>query len=167
MKKVIILTIIIALAISCFTGCQSSTNTSFPDVIDWGEFEPLSVDLDEEYIAEGRVVYWNHKTGEVLEEVNDSLTRCAKVPLGAKYAGYSFWAGYLFQFGTTVYSVYQANSQEDILIISKNVIDILECNEYVTSDAFANPVFLMKDGSLKAYITWEEELVDYPVKMDN
>ena len=168
MKKTITLIIILGLLISCFTGCQSNNfASSFPDKINWKDFETLTVDIDEQYIAQGRVVYWNQKTGEVLEEINDSLTRCIKLPLGAKYAGYSLWAGYLFQFGTTVYSVYQDNAKEDVVLVSDSVINIVDCNTYLTSDAFSNPIFLMTNGTLKGYITWEKELVDYPVKPDN
>lgn len=82
-----------------------------------------------------------------------------QIPADAKYVGYSYWEGYLFRSGGDVYSV-QIKEQEDgspkfvSEVIAHNVQEVLVTNYKLNSDAWEQPLFLMKDGTVKAYCVW-------------
>lgn len=161
MKKFLIIVIILVTSITLAT--KYSDNNKEKN-IDWENFEVLPVEESEQkYIFDNKEVWWNIKTGEVIERKNNVVTRCDQLPLASKYIGYSVGAGYLFQYGSNLYSVYPDCSNDTVKLVSKKVINVLDCNAYLTSDAFSNPVLLMTDGSLKGYIVWRSHLVDYPV----
>ena len=165
MKKTIVIVLVILFCITSFTGCCNETKAS--NIIDWGDFEVLPIQIDLEYIPD-KIVYWNKFTGELIEEYKHiSITRRDKIPICSQYRGYSIFAGYLFQNGTTVYSVFPMNSKTPVKVISRSVIEIIYCNEYLSDQSYSNPIFLMKDGSYKGYIPREKELIDYPVKREN
>ena len=106
-------------------------------------------------------VFWNESLGKIVEKVNNNVTRSELLPINSRYVGYSFWAGFIFQAEDRVFSVFAYNEEEPVVLISENVDVVIATDIKLTSDAWSNPLFLMKDGSLKGYITWEDELVDY------
>lgn len=82
-----------------------------------------------------------------------------KIPADSKYVGYSYWEGYLFRSNGDVYSV-QLKEQEDgspkfvSEVIAHNVQEVLVTNYKLNSDAWEQPLFLMNDGTIKAYCVW-------------
>lgn len=82
-----------------------------------------------------------------------------QIPADAKYVGYSYWEGYLFRSGGNVYSV-QIKENEDgspkfvSEVIAHNVQEVLVTDYKLNSDAWEQPLFLMNDGTVKAYCVW-------------
>ena len=80
------------------------------------------------------------------------------VPEGAIYTGFSYWEGYIFRNGGDVYSVQLKEENEKPLLlcepIAHNVKEVILTDYKLNSDAWAQPLFLMEDGSIKAYCVW-------------
>lgn len=143
-------------------GCNkaSSTISNVSDLTEEWETIHVKEDINDYHLPESKA-FWNKLTGELVEAVDNEIVRAGRIDIGSQYVGYSVWAGYLFQNGTTLYSVFPRNDEDSVIIVSKDVIDVLNCNEFLNSDAFSNPLLLMKNGSLNGYVTWEG-LVDFP-----
>lgn len=124
---------------------------------------PLHYDTadGEEYIdcCESWVMVYNQSAGKVkvwsLEEVIDEF----EVPEDAIYGGQSFWIGYLFRSGTDVYAAkYNAETETtDVYVIAHNVKMIIDADYAMGSDDWAQPLFLMTDGTVKGYCEWMGE----------
>ena len=162
MKKTVTTLILVLSILFILVGCnKASTISTVSDLTEEWEIIQVDEDIDESHIPESKT-FWNKLTGQLVEVVNDEIVRTGQIDIGSQYVGYSVWAGYLFQRGTTLYSVFPRHPEENsVIIVSKDVIDVLNCNEFLNSDAFSNPLLLMKNGSLKGYVTWEG-LVDFP-----
>ncbi len=97
------------------------------------------------------VEFWS--LGELLckhELPNDSI-----------YTGFSDWVGYIFRAGTDVYALadigtINANHKEMCTIkpIAHNVQMVIDADYYMGSDDWAQPLFLMTDGTVKGYCEW-------------
>ena len=106
-------------------------------------------------------VFWSEAERMIVEKSNNQIVRSEKLPEGSVYRGYSYWAGFIFQSEDKVYSVFQPRAIMNTILIAEGVDTVIATDYMLTSDAWSNPLFLMKDGSLKGYITWEKELFVY------
>ncbi|MBR6504224.1 MAG: lipoprotein [Clostridia bacterium] len=106
-------------------------------------------------------VFWDTSNNSVIEMSENKVTRSQVVPEGATYCGYSRWAGFIFKLGDEVYAVFQDRAEEELKKIADGVKTVIATDFRLTSDAWSNPLFLMEDGSLKGYITWEEGLYEF------
>lgn len=80
------------------------------------------------------------------------------VPEGATYTGYSFWEGAIFRVGSDVYVVsnFQYKAQNNgVHVIAHKVKEVIIADYYLNDEAYSNPLFLMEDGSIKAYSSLE------------
>jgi len=121
-------------------------------------FSNIHVPKDTDYIdtcanysivySENSVQLW--KFGKLLSE--------STLPAGSIYTGFSDWEGYIFRNGGDVYSVQiEENEGNPELIceaIAHNVKEIIVTDYKLNSDAWSQPLFLMEDGSIKAYCVW-------------
>ncbi len=75
------------------------------------------------------------------------------LPVDGVFCGHSFWEGYLFRDGTDVYSVEWDRNEGHYFkeVIAHDVKYVVEANYRLSSDNWSQPLFLMTDGSLKAY----------------
>lgn len=86
--------------------------------------------------------------------------RVASIPVRGYYCGKSEQVGHLFR-DAYVVDAYSING----LAIEKQTIAggveyVVDSDYKQSSDAWSVPLFQMEDGSLKAYVPWEEELQD-------
>lgn len=87
--------------------------------------------------------------GEKVSEVS--------LPANSEYVGSSRWEGYIFRHEEDVYAV-QVEDEELICEAIAHGVDSVIVTDYrYTSDAFSQPLFLMKDGSIKVYCGWAGE----------
>lgn len=81
-----------------------------------------------------------------------------KVPANSVYTGLSYWEGYIFRNGGDVYSVQiKDNDKQSELTceaIAHGVKEVISTEYKLNSDAWSQPLFLMNDGSIKAYCEW-------------
>lgn len=84
-----------------------------------------------------------------------------ELPKDSIYTGFSDWVGYIFRAGTDVYALsdfgtINANGKEMCSIepIAHNVQMVIDADYYMGSDDWAQPLFLMTDGSVKGYCSW-------------
>ena len=101
-----------------------------------------------------------YELGEITHEVT--------LYKDAIYGGHSFWCGYLFRTGNEVYAINLDGYTQTLgdvekeispVLIASGVKMILSPDYALTSDAWSQPLFLMEDGSVKAYCEWEDNLV--------
>ena len=87
--------------------------------------------------------------------------------VSGEYCGHSILKGYLFRDGTDVYAVRRNDELELFysLPIAHHVKYVIEPNYKLNSDAWSQPLFLMEDGSIKAYLEWNNK--DVPDSPDN
>ncbi len=101
--------------------------------------------------------------GKVIDTVS--------LPDGSIYAGYSFFEGYIFRNGNDIltYGGYYAQFSEtnSLRVIAHNVSFVIESDYAHNSDAWSVPLFLMTDGSIKAYVSWagDSDVVDDPARL--
>lgn len=95
----------------------------------------------------GKMTFW--KLGKEISNYS--------VPAGSVYCGFSDFEGYIFRSGTDVYALKAEgtqNSDGKVVCIAHNVQYVIDADYYFGSDPWCQPLFLMKDGSIKAYIGW-------------
>lgn len=103
-------------------------------------------------------VLYNFSTGEIERWKLGEKIQSFWVPEQSIYGGKSFWIGHLFRNGSDVYAL----SKDSVCKIATGVSKIIVCDYKYNSDAWSQPLFLMKDGSLKAYVEWGTEKGDDP-----
>lgn len=89
----------------------------------------------------GSVSFWQF--GKLVEEYT--------LPIGAVYTGYSYTEGYIFRAGSDVYALKDSTLQ----VIAHNVKSVVTTRYIAGSEDTSQPVFLMEDGSLKAYCSYD------------
>lgn len=109
--------------------------------------------------TEGYSIVYESKTGRVSVWSLGECVREYVVPEESVYTGLSAWAGYIFRSGTDVYAVKDwglAGNSTDFGVnpIAHNVKEVILADYYLSSDEWSNPLFLMTDGTLKAYSEW-------------
>ena len=111
--------------------------------------------------ANSKISIWEF--GKVIDTVS--------LPDGSIYAGYSFFEGYIFRNGNDIltYGGYYAQFSEthSLRVIAHNVSFVIESDYAHNSDAWSVPLFLMTDGSIKAYVSWagDSDVVDDPARL--
>ena len=89
----------------------------------------------------------------------------ATLDVTGEYCGHCTLNGYLFRDGTDVCAV---RFDDDLEVyysvpIAHHVKYVIEPNYKLSSDAWSQPLFLMEDGSLKAYLGWNnKDVLDSP-----
>ena len=124
-----------------------------------GYIHLVGVDVPENvnYFLESRNSIYTFDGKELIEYSFGDIIGRITIDSEAIYCGISEMTGFIFRKGDTVYSVdFDLTEQKTIATGVKFVID----TDYAhNSDGWSQPLFLMEDGSVKAYIRWEEELV--------
>jgi len=118
------------------------------------------------HVPEG-IEYIDYKTNFTVVHSNEFVelwefgkkTAEAKIPTESVYAGKSEWEGYIFRNGGDVYSVQvkqdeSANPKITCDPIAHGVKEVIVSDYKLNSDAWSQPLFLMEDGSIKAYCDW-------------
>jgi len=99
------------------------------------------------------IVYWE----------NDKLTHFSfgkqKGMLfeGYTFCGFSDMNGFVLRKDDKVYLV--SLDLNKTTQIASDVKFVLDCDYAFNSDAWAQPLFIMNDGSIKCYVSWEDELM--------
>lgn len=121
-------------------------------------FRNIHVPEDTEFIdncANYSVVYTDNSV-QVWEF--GKLTAETSVPADSIYTGSSYWEGYIFRNIGDVYSVQIEKQDEKRVLtcesIAHEVKEVIATDYKLNSDAWSQPLFLMQDGSLKAYCDW-------------
>lgn len=108
-------------------------------------------------------VTYEEVSGEIQLWQFGKVEATYNVPAGSVYAGLSEFEGYIFRSNTDVYSLNEVGmywingAQPGVEVIAHNVAYVIDADYYHSSDAWCAPLFVMTDGSLKAYINWEGE----------
>ncbi|MBR6505128.1 MAG: hypothetical protein IKT41_05455 [Clostridia bacterium] len=80
------------------------------------------------------------------------------VPTDSIYTGFSYWEGYIFRNNGDIYSVQLEKQEEKFTLTSEaiahKVKEVISTDYELNSDAWSQPLFLMKDGTVKAYCIW-------------
>lgn len=114
---------------------------------------------EEEWIRShnGSVLTWDEESYKVnlwyFGEVVESFT----VPEESVYCGFSDFEGHLFRRGTDVYTL-DLDTQTwsgSLSCIAHGVQFVIDSSYAQGSDPWSQPLFLMVDGSIKAYVSWE------------
>lgn len=106
-------------------------------------------------------VFWSEEEATLIEKVSNEINKKVELPAGSEYKGYSYWAGFIFQHEDKVYSVLAYQEEKEITLVAEGVKTVIATDQVLTSDAWSNPLFLMEDGTLKGYITWDVELFEF------
>lgn len=82
------------------------------------------------------------------------------IPAGSVYAGVSEFEGYIFRSNTDIYSikdagVYWVEETLGVQVIAHNVAKVIATDYCLAGTPNCQPLFLMTDGSVKAYVGWE------------
>ena len=79
-----------------------------------------------------------------------------QLPKGAAYCGYSAFEGFIFRSGSDVYSLKDNDGKPTV--IAHNVKYVIDTEYRCGSDPWSQPLFLMEDGTIKVYISWEGDM---------
>lgn len=117
-------------------------------------------DSDEDVISSktNYTTTYVQETGEVKVYEFGKQTDSYSVPKNSVYCGFSYFEGYIFRNGTDVYSLNAVDTHNvdgSVVCIAHNVKYVVDADYYYGSDPWCQPLFLMADGSIKAYIGWE------------
>lgn len=111
-------------------------------------------------------ISYTPETGTLSRWEFGKKTATYSLPNEAIYCGVSAWEGYIFRFGTDVYGLKEygtiLNGENDhygIDVIAHNVKYVIDADYRLTSDSWSQPLFLMANGSIKAYVGWEDKEV--------
>lgn len=85
--------------------------------------------------------------GELISEV--------EIPEGAIYCGHSKIEGYVFRVGGDVYVMNYDSGLWKVLPIAHGVSAVITADYSLSSDPWSQPLFLMQDGQILAYCSWE------------
>lgn len=125
-----------------------------------------NIHTDVEYVISRRpswAVTYDEVSGEIQVWQFGKVEETYYVPAGSVYAGLSEFEGYIFRSNMDVYALnevgmYWINGAEPgIEVIAHNVAQVIDADYYLNSDAWCAPLFIMTDGSVKAYVNWEGE----------
>lgn len=126
-----------------YAGNANYTTTGEEEIVRGAQDLAVVYDKDS-----GNVSFWS--LGEKMSEHT--------VPEDSVYAGFSYWEGYIFRSGTDVYAVRDygiySNHESGVCVIAHNVKLVIDANYDMGSDDWAQPLFLMTDGSVKGYCSW-------------
>lgn len=121
----------------------------------------LHSDSEEEewiYSKTDSALTYSKETGTVtvweFGEVYETLTG---IPQDSVYCGFSRFEGYIFRSGTDVYSldVNTWDADGTVSCIAHNVKYVIDADYRASSDPWSQPLFIMADGSVKVYVSWE------------
>lgn len=129
----------------------------------------LHSDSEEEewiYSKPDAALTYSEKTGIVtVWQFGESIDEYTGIPQGSIYCGYSNFEGYIFRSGTDVYcinteKVYNEETEtlEEVVYtacIAHNVKYVIDADYRASSDPWSQPLFIMTDGSVKVYVSWE------------
>ena len=142
------------------TIIQNSSGTGYDYV---GDVHYTSQSENEEVIRNERsfAVLYDTETNKITLWSLGEVICQHELPEKSVYCGFSDWVGYIFRAGTDVYAlsdigVIQANSKHmcEIKPIAHNVKMVIDADYYMGSDDWAQPLFLMTDGTVKGYCEW-------------
>ena len=77
----------------------------------------------------------------------------AQLPEDTVYCGFSNFEGLIFRAGSDVYSLKDNDGKPTV--IAHNVKYVIDTEYRCGSDPWSQPLFLMEDGTIKVYISWE------------
>ena len=101
---------------------------------------------------------YNAADGTVSVWEFGAKTREHSVPENSIYAGFSGKEGFIFRSGSDVYAVrdYGCSTRDyGVCVIAHNVEFVIDADyEAGNPDEFSQPLFLMKDGTIKCYCTF-------------
>lgn len=124
-------------------------------------------DGEEEKVISSTVDYtltYNQETGEVKYwSFGIAEHTFTGIPKNSLYVGYSEIEGHLFRYDTDVYQLnYKVSAAytEEVYIacIAHDVEYVIDADYRAASDPWSQPLFLMKDGSIKVYVHWEGDI---------
>ena len=75
------------------------------------------------------------------------------------YCGYSYFNGYIFKSGNNVYSIDLSIKESEFKLIATGVQSVIDADYNFAPDLWCTTLLHMEDGSIKAYIEWEPELM--------
>ena len=83
-----------------------------------------------------------------------------ELPSGSVYCGFSAFEGHIFRCNTEVYALDAGTMKFSGTIkrIATDVKYVISANYYFGSDPWSQPLFLMEDGSIKCYVSWEGDV---------
>ncbi len=143
------------------TIIDTNNRYSYSDYL--GNVHPAEMTENESIIRDesGFAVVYDEKENEVTFWSMGNVICQHTVPEGSVYCGFSDWVGYIFRAGTDVYALsdvgtISANNKEtcDLRPIAHNVQMVIDADYYMGSDDWAQPLFLMTDGTVKGYCEW-------------
>lgn len=111
------------------------------------------------YNTHSLVVTFNSDSCIAIKWVLGKAEAAAQLPKGTVYCGFSNFEGLIFRHGSDVYSLKESGNPT---VIAHNVQYVIDAEYHCGSDPWSQPLFLMEDGSLKVYISWEGDK-DSPV----
>lgn len=119
----------------------------------------LHTDSEDESMANeaNYAVTYNQESGKVNVWQFGKIDATYELPVGSVYCGNSYFEGYIFRSGTDVYAlkaVESHNPDDTLVCIAHNVQYVIDADYHYGSDPWCQPLFLMNDGSIKAYIGW-------------
>jgi len=101
-------------------------------------------------------IYYDEASGSVESWAYGVHQQTYKLPAKSIYTGHSYWEGYIFRSGNEVYALHvnTPNYSDGVTKIASGVKQVVVCDYYLTSDPWSQPLFLMEDGTLQAYVGW-------------
>ena len=114
---------------------------------------------------QGYAMTYNANDGIVSQWQFGEVRLQYKVPVGSIYCGNSRREGYLFRSGTDVYVL--TYETDEAVCIAHDVKYVLESNYAYNSDAAFQPLFLMENGDILAYVGFPSlgEEPDSPMRL--
>lgn len=125
-----------------------------------GYIHLVGIDVPEnaDYFLKSRESIYVFDGKELIEYSFGDIIGRITVDSEAIYCGVSEMTGFIFRKDDTVFCVdFKLTENKPI---AENVKFVISTSYAWNSDAWSQPLFLMNDGSIKAYVRWEEELVE-------
>ena len=121
----------------------------------------LHIDISNEEIISSKFGYattYIQETGEFKVWQFGEVFVSYSVPKNSIYCGFSFFEGYIFRNGTDIYALNALDTYTTdgtVECIAHNVKYVIDADYYYGSGPWCQPLFIMKDGSVKCYIGWK------------
>lgn len=121
-------------------------------------------DGEDEKVLSTKIDYtltYNQETGEVKYwSFGIAEHTFTGIPANSLYCGYSEIEGHLFRHGTDVYELnsrLNSDGEHEVYTacIAHDVEYVIDADYRAASDPWSQPLFLMKDGTVKVYVRWE------------
>ena len=121
-----------------------------------------SDDEDQEWLMssiKGTLTY-DKELGDINVWHLNQIQEIIKVPMNSTYCGYSHFEGHIFRSGTDVYAVDENPKTKllEVACIAHDVKFVIDTDYRAASDPWSQPLFLMKDGSIQVYVSWEGDI---------